>query len=527
MSTLLFIDLDNVYDRAAPRGTALARPVWIQRRDLAWQPDLNLTPPARSTNAPAGSPEPDVVVVIAMNQKTVADLDLTEAALSKFAAASAHALELAAPNQAVSREICLTTTMPEAADVAMIRLLSEAPCPEHCGPFECVVLWSGDKGLRADFQTRLKVRLGAPNADSEQLASWRLNAHQRWQRKFAPPRQSNREIRPLDTAWSAPVVAGTMASAMDVTLPKLTSLQDILLATTHAPHVLSQVGVTQQSVRGVARLDERLAGAIQLTPTTFGEDEGLEVNNAEQIHLPGAVHEIGRLEAASIGNGAIRIAAMGTTCGCALPPTVAQEVPPRDVVASLLVGEHLSLLSSSAMLHGLDQGIAVGAQVRVTFRRLNMGANGSALQARVQSDAPDTAPAQWWVAGSTYTTRGEAAGEPGRRPLAAVQAVACRHGDQLVLRAAFETGSVQATGIACGEIESVTLAGSGEAVALLETRQTSLAGLVAVMPIQLTDRPSTAASVISDNRWRELVRLPLMVPCQIDEADGVYDQERT
>ena len=233
----------------------------------------------------------------------------------------------------VSIEIVLTLTMPEAVDAALVRMLGNAGAAETAGSdFRQVLLVSDDLGLRRDVFWGLSRQRPWLNPARKAAAGalgrsvWRFDVASRpLIRSF--PREANVTEKPCPASTGPVVVIDRpelAAWAARQRLQPTGKLPDIARQVTIRPAVLTQVGLTRATVRGVDRLRRRAAspGAPILLGACDPTD-GLEycVPASRRRADPAARRQVQVLPTA-LGPGAVRL-------HCADPPDLVNTLTTR------------------------------------------------------------------------------------------------------------------------------------------------------------------------------------------------------
>lgn len=370
---LVLADLDNVLrDRRGPLPQPCVRPEddfdWLDRRGAG--------------RAPAGEGVP-CVVVFAMNLRTADDPAISFAALHAFAEALASVVA-GAPLRGV--EVGLTLPIKQSADKALERLLAEAPLDDHAGMLEAVHVVSQDRGLREDVGKQLGGKYRSVPRDECLAWTWTLVGKKGTSR--AKPRPSREGLRIAgEPSVSAMQSIDTpelvvWAQGQSVQMPRAEGLDGLVHASRARPGLLTQIGLTRTSVRGVRRLHGLADGQVPRIGACDVSD-GLEWC-AEDVP-PGRFHE--PVES-SLGPGALRFRRSAATVRTLLPPgvlAVASE--------SLLVGD-LAMLDDASVLRRLPaQALRSCPPFKVRF-----SVRGNALKAEIVSGFAAPLPA-WWFRG--------------------------------------------------------------------------------------------------------------------------------
>lgn len=529
MRRLILVDCDNVLptQEAENESRLLPEPV-LQGRSFRWPGRLQEGAVADAcTHHPGPDDTPPTVVVMASNARTIEAF--SRASVADWGCfAAAIATQLLAEHEvpiAVAREICLVPVMPEAADTALVRLLREAPTQRHAGAFDEVVLVARDHGLRE----AVEYLLGPHFADAESQAGDRngqADTVHRWQprrghrRGWSEPRVAD-EQRPLPHGWSVAIEEGHAYDAREKWVEAMRSLGDATRQAGWRPHVWSQIGVTLTSVRGVLRLDQRLAGASQVSALSVGETDGMELCN--QRNEP-PFYITASASIASTGAGAVHLRSddKELTVGTALPPETVVQLGARSWRARR---GHNTLwrLDDDLVLAALEKTIglstALGVETQVSIQARNRGTKW-----KVAPADPTVGPLAWWFDFHGPHGYRWVAARLGIGNDAVVGAVACviaRAGAlDLALRAPIaddDAATVLVPPMHVGQIAVLDLFPEQQGarrVAFLETRPWRVIPpegrqTVAIRAIQLAARPRLTA--LPPWLWDELRMLPLVV----------------
>ncbi|MBI5489011.1 MAG: hypothetical protein HY905_16880 [Deltaproteobacteria bacterium] len=248
----------------------------------------------------------------------------------------------------VSFEFVLTLTMPEAVDAALVRMLVNAGAAETAGSeFRQVLLVSDDLGLRRDVFWGLSRRRPWLNPDRKAAAGalgrsvWRFDVASRpLIRSF--PREPNVTEKPCPASTGPVVVIDRpelAAWAARQRLQPTGNLPDIARQVTIRPAVLTQVGLTRATVRGVDRLRRRAASPGAPIPLgACDARDGLEycMSASHRRADPAARRQVQVLPTA-LGPGAVRL-----HCG-----------DPPDLVNTLATRLPLWVVRAAAQAGGL------------------------------------------------------------------------------------------------------------------------------------------------------------------------------
>ena len=368
MRGLVLVDLDNVMGAQSLEDCVEGCGRWLRRQ----REQARLT---------------ECVVCMAFNTTTVAEHRLTFAGL--HAAARALAASMAEGEPRV--ELGLVLTMPQAADVLLARLAREAPCAEGAGRYAFAALVSKDRGLARSLASEVFTRKGWRELQGRAWpgVSWLMPSGGTAVERMPPvavasgrngvaPETSGRYTLCVDNgalaAWAgdrAPDVAPDM---------ELVALADEV---DRRPWLLSQVGATRRTLRGVDRLS-RLPGPMRLGP--LSPKDAVEVRGGAACPS-----EVDGPAGASVGIGAARFDRQDATVATRLPVAVLGAGRGPYQVDS-------GVLNLTAALQQVPEGARLGGAVRVHLSRRR-----SELVAEVEHSASQQ-PAAWWVESSKTTS---------------------------------------------------------------------------------------------------------------------------
>ena len=274
---LVLVDLDNV--RGQDTGPL----------DALWP--AHLPRPEHPDDAPP------CVVVYAMNLET-ADHHLTFEGLRTLAE---HLAAAVGRSSLRGVETALTLPVKESADVALERLLVHAPTDVHDGRLAGVHLLSDDHGLRQNVASHLGTKYREAHADG--VTSWSVVG------KKKPVARKARKpgVHALGEADPAHPHLAIDAPELIVQLGRNyadiaagASLHDVAVAASSRPGLLTQLGLTDTTLRGVERLGQLAEGERpRLSPLTYLD--GVEFCRDS---VPGG--DYGAPKASALGPGAVR-----------------------------------------------------------------------------------------------------------------------------------------------------------------------------------------------------------------------------
>ena len=487
MSGLILVDLDNVVgDSLSEFASRAAEGLHKDRERLA---------------------EERWTVVVAMNTETAIENGLT---FEGVRAAGKRLAEALGDDWAV--EVGLTLNMPQTADVLLEQLARFAPrARTDLSPhYSTALLFTKDTDLVRSLDAELFrgwSRIKRVSAPARYGKGWRMaEGGRRVTRKPPGKVKSGGKGRPPDSlqGYTVPIRGGTAIASwaghrfIDVE-PEHRELHQLARYVNEEPWVLSQLGATRRTVRGVGRMDH-LPSSPEPVLGPISEKDGVEIKGTKsrpsQLQTPSE---------ASVGIGAVRCDPSGTTVATKLPVSVLSCCK-RPIQ---LDGRGVML---RAALQQLPEGTALGDATSMVCMRPGR----TDLVAKVQHRGTEQ-PRMWWLRESWARSEHEV---PGARDLlpAAVSSVALpmknydRRAFSVVLRSPFDRALVFAsTEIQAGTIGQAWTHGGADAeipVAVFAHARTIAAGeRVDTVPIH-ADRAWAANGVYP----RELANLPLLVP---------------
>ncbi|MEQ8461658.1 MAG: hypothetical protein RLO52_44450 [Sandaracinaceae bacterium] len=433
------------------------------------------------------------VTSFAFNTDTAIGADLSYEALEAVARGFAEAI--GADSHRV--EIGLTPTMPQTADVLLARLARRAPDTGGAGSVTFAGLLSKDRDLVAALDEGfvkpksrwMRAARGWP------MNAWRADREGRSIARVAEVAGSAKGETPLGLPefYTQPVgrahARWAAARAVDAPPEDLSVLAQLI---DEEPWLLSQVGSTKKSLRGVARLLRR---GEALGPICV--DDGVELRGRAERPT-----HVSRAEAASVGIGAARFPDERATLACRIP---------------------VEVLSHAAEVQLERRGVSVGATLqRLEFERALSSSpvnvrlwatrrgRSPALVAKIQVSST-AQPAIWWITGDRKADSERTVPAAGEWLPAEVltRGVAYRPDgrtrSRLALRAEVEAGDrvrvenpIAAQTI--GQATTIPKHGKPRPVALFAWRHVPVCE-VAVEPIHLSPRAPD-----------ELTDLPIVVP---------------
>jgi hypothetical protein len=367
---LVLIDVDNV---ASEHIEELERDAWRLLRACKAHVSLE-----------------SCLVSFAFNLDSVERYELTFQDLRRCGKALATVFDVSDP----VIEIALTLVMPQAADVVLERLTREAPTAAGAGRYGFAAVLTRDEALKASVRDFVGASSRIPWFDVAKdyvgIALLRPANAIDATRAVPPPSPAPGAGKPpTDIAHYTVRVSGGYAVAVwaatrPADIPAGADLRDLARCAQREPWVLSQIGVTETTVRGLARMAQ-LPGE----PPFLGS---LSPKDGVEIRGKGArPTEIRQPTKPSVGIGAARCE-MGATVGSRLPIHVliaAGDPIPVDGVG-IRTREVIQRLSPGAALHR--------SKALVRFCRDSRG-----FKAQVARD-PTRQPAAWWLRESKTTS---------------------------------------------------------------------------------------------------------------------------
>jgi hypothetical protein len=453
------------------------------------------------------------VVVLAFNTASVARYGLDVPRVTSWGDRIARSLVGASPRCV---ELVLTLTMPQSVDMALLRLLKEAPAEASAGRFERAMLISGDRGL-AQAMGR---KLGRTPREERRLDLPAYHCDRVWTREAPlPPLDAAPKAAPAHHA--SPIGSAAEASwAASQPLSLGTSLGAVAQRIERLPGELTAIGLSRVA-RGVARLMGGCGGTFMLGP--LRAEDGLVLHLAHQA-LPPPVPDIPRPR----DMGVVDLPLWRVTARTRLPAALTRFPLGAE---GIRIGESTgspclcwAKLDDVALLGRAPMG-PLAARTRVAFR----SETGKVCVHLFPS------PALWWCLreGSQLRARGHVVLHGVELAIPSLGAVASDHlegvgcvlsGGELVLGPASSPRgeSLVPTAIPAGAIGRATTA-SGRSIAVFAPFR-SLAPTTPVLcvPVQVID-PALAPPP-GKARWEELVRAPLAVP--LDQVSDFVDMAR-
>ncbi len=401
MGVLILVDLENLLIDVK-RRTGVTRPLPVAAPDettplVEW---LNQAPAGWTSGRKQGTDPAGPVVVMALNTASVASAGVTADWVLDFAWAMARVLGFSRPRVV---ELCLTLPMPQTADTALLRLLGSSGTSAGSGDIDAVVAVTLDLGLRALIRTRIRGLVGVARVpEGEDFADHVI----RMWAPIVPPVQrvlrtdataSVPAIEPEPRGWGAVVAteAGAAWASGRATDCSGRSLMDVAAELGGRPPLMSQLGLTAGSVRGVERLGNRLwRGTNQLG--SVSPADGLEVMTADAPQGPLPMSRV--VERASIGIGAVRLGDIHATVRTQLPLEIIRGVKPPYY----LDPSNRTRLDDGALIRRMSSMLSYGAEAAI---RLDAPfSKPGCLRATVISKGAMGQPSAWWIA-SAYGRR--------------------------------------------------------------------------------------------------------------------------
>jgi hypothetical protein len=468
---LVLVDLDNV--RGEDSGPL----------DALW--------PAHLPRAEHNDDAPPCVVVYAMNLET-ADHHVTFEGLRTLAEHLAVAI---GRSSLQGIETALTLPVKESADVALERLLVHAATGAHNGRLVAVHLLSDDRGLRQNVADYLGKKYRERPADG--VTSWSFTGKKKAVSRRAPKPGIHAlgEANPAHPhlALDAPEHIVQLGRNYADIAPDA-SLQDVAVSASNRPGLLTQLGITEATVRGVERLGQLADGERpRLSPLTYLD--GVEFCRDS---VPGGDYSAPKVS--TLGPGAVRFDDPPGTLSTRLPTSLV-------LAAKGPLPASAGRLDDRAILERLDNADLHGGETI----RVSLSSDGRMLKAEVHR-AFRSPLAAWWRTSTKTESKLRCGGSllSLRSTLEAAARCAIDRPDGSVFLQAPFNGSVWATiepgadDIVRGTVEGVPVA------CLLPPSHTS--PRARVTPIQRISSTSFKQRFAKHfKHFRYLRRLPLMV----------------
>ncbi len=214
-------------------------------------------------------------------------------------------------------EIAITLTMPQTADFALRRLAKEAPSPAGAGNYDYAAVLTKDRGLVQAFQ-RLYSGLRWVEIKLWRGKAWTSAGRGQLARRRAPTAGSvATAVTPNTSSQSTVLVAddgiAAWASSQPLDVAPELDLFQLALKVDREPWLLTQIGPSTTTVRGIARLESvPLQSSTTLGPVASAD--GLEVRGAASLPPSAST-----ARAATTGIGAVRFLSASATVACRLP----------------------------------------------------------------------------------------------------------------------------------------------------------------------------------------------------------------
>lgn len=313
---LLLVDLDNVRTKWVGE---LPMPSASPGTDASW---------LESRGEPAGLERDDVgcVVAFAFNVVTATQRGVDYAWLGRFADRLAHVVANA---ELIGVEYALTLDVKQSADKALERLMLEAPRSEHQGSLIAVHALTSDGGLVRALGRKLgNKRYDPRHEDATWVRSWRRKKKRGVDRRYSAPLacvEPSTEMQPSACTEinTAKLVAWARNQSLDLSTPP--TLCDLANDVEERPGLLTQLGITAATVRGVARMNALATGEVPPVGDC-GPTDGVELRVA---NVRGHCREP---RVSPVGPGAVRFDNPAGTACTTLPVAVLEAVEgPIDV----------------------------------------------------------------------------------------------------------------------------------------------------------------------------------------------------
>jgi hypothetical protein len=315
VETLILVDFDNLLGfwqahdpKTLPLMGAAGSADW-------WQPDRPET-----TAVLVGPGElPDLVVAVALNTTSA-----LPSASGRPAPTMSYIRRLAAsfgprlyPNAKVGVEVGLVLRYPDAVDDLLVALVHQAALPEDVGVLKEVLLVSRDGGLVGRLGGRLREHSHRRNGI---VHTWRpLHSTKRILRLYQTPDPPGAGTATEPALFrSTRVQSAAQARAVSTWPLDITANADLAdmarLVEAH-PSILTQIGATTPSLRGLARLVRSDAPAPSIPTGACAATDGLEFHRP-QDPSPGQV-TVSATETSPLGPGAVYLPDQAATVRCA------------------------------------------------------------------------------------------------------------------------------------------------------------------------------------------------------------------
>jgi hypothetical protein len=321
--------------------------------------------------------------ILALNTTTAIDElgDLDPSDMQQFGRELGEAICAGATGET---EMALCATMPQTADVALLRLATESPALDAT-PYHAIVLLSADGDLRG-YMERLVTGYGGVRASgyagpgSNELTLWRcpngLKRRAPTSPTAAPPGTPPENLACYTLPIDSFGLAG-WAYSKRLDLEPGSDMRSIATQVQRDPWLLSQIGLTTNTVRGVSRF-ARLGDDATIGPC--GPRDGVEVRGTG-----GCAGEARHIRVASVGIGAARLDDnVSGSVATRLPVAFLRESGAPWPAASW------GSLEDARILQRLSPWAPLGAKVRVVFER------GRPV-ASVRRSSPKLQPEAWWI----------------------------------------------------------------------------------------------------------------------------------
>ncbi len=352
-------------------------------------PDIPATTPIVASIGPYTGKNLGAIVCIACNQNKMRRQGFSFDSLRQLA--SHISVQLGISGDIVC-EFAPCLIAPESADRALVRLLKNAPCPSHTGPFGKLILLTRDKGLRKLFhklipssRTRIES-LSMPDAIGYRLSK------KSYTRGCPSPFNNHVPAEPPTKGWSVPIESPPQAAWASEQLftMEIDNFQEFSSLLDCKPFLLSQCSTTQTSTRGVSRC------VPSLNPlSTFGEvsaTDGLVLTH-HSSPPPAPLGELapGSIQEASIGPGAIHLTSKNATYRTNLPVAAIQYAHEKSGQFFLDISGRR--VDDTRMLSLLPRQDSFGSLVQVNIMAESLP-NGLLLRFKLEYGDED--PSAWW-----------------------------------------------------------------------------------------------------------------------------------
>lgn len=380
--TLILVDLDNLvigwFNKHKQEGTL---PTFGQSKSPRgpW-----LVADRETDEVSHASAEPKTVVVLAVNRSTVTKHHLSMKYLHRLASAL---VRWTGASPRFDIEVVLTLAMPQSADVALERLTRDAPRLGTAINYRTLWLVSQDRGLALG----LEKSLGCSRPDiwnREECAVRRWKRRKPCKRTFSSRPYAVAAPSAPAHAWSMRIVQASHAAWAKSRRAQLPPVDLVGMAnvTKRLPGLLTQIGATSATVRGIGRLSQMVWHGM---PPEIGEcapSDGLEMSGENA-----STELVGSVSASHVGIGAAFVDTVEATVSTCLPWHVLEtfgQIRPKLRERPKKRG----YIDDCSLLREMTEGKRYGrpSVVKVFYR-------GSALKVEVDKKFGEDVLNWWWL----------------------------------------------------------------------------------------------------------------------------------